>query len=192
MSLSWPWALLALLAIPLVVAAWWWTRRRRRRGAVRVTSIALVHAALPGRNRWRRLIPAALLLLGLAVLGVGAARPQATVHVPSSSGTIMLALHVSGSMCSTYLSPNRPPAARHPRRARLHDRVRHHQPRAPGVQQLAVRRVRRGRIRRRVWRAQPPRRRPRRPPADRQHHRRQVLPSGERRPAQGRSRQPLR
>jgi Ca-activated chloride channel homolog len=94
MSLSWPWALVALLAIPLVIAAWWWTRHRRRRGAVRVTSIALVRASLPGRNRWRRLIPAALLLLGLAVLGVGAARPQATVPVPSSSGTIMLAIDV--------------------------------------------------------------------------------------------------
>jgi Ca-activated chloride channel family protein len=113
MSLSWPWALLALLAIPLVVAAWWLTRRRRRRGAVRVTSIALVRASLPGRNRWRRLIPAALLLLGLAVLGVGAARPQATVRVPSSSGTIMLALDVSGSMCSTDVSPNRLTAAEH-------------------------------------------------------------------------------
>ncbi|HYB87051.1 MAG TPA: VWA domain-containing protein [Streptosporangiaceae bacterium] len=111
MSLSWPWALLALLAVPLVVAAWWWTRRRRRRGAVRVTSIALVRASLPGRNRWRRLIPAALLLLGLAVLGVGAARPQATVRVPSSSGTIMLALDVSGSMCSTDVRPNRITAA---------------------------------------------------------------------------------
>jgi Ca-activated chloride channel family protein len=113
MSLSWPWALLALLAIPLVVAAWWLTRRRRRRGAVRVTSIALVRASLPGRNRWRRLIPAALLLLGLAVLGVGAARPQATVQVPSSSGTIMLALDVSGSMCSTDVNPNRLTAAEH-------------------------------------------------------------------------------
>ena len=111
MSLSWPWALLALLAIPLVIAAWWWTRRRRRRGAVRVTSIALVRASLPGRNRWRRLIPAALLLLGLAVLGIGAARPQATVRVPASSGTIMLALDISGSMCSTDVKPNRITAA---------------------------------------------------------------------------------
>jgi Ca-activated chloride channel homolog len=113
MSLSWPWALLALLAIPLVVAAWWWTRRRHRRGAVRVTSIALVRASLPDRNRRRRLIPAALLLLGLAVLGVGAARPQATVQVPSSSGAIMLALDVSGSMCSTDVRPNRITAAEH-------------------------------------------------------------------------------
>jgi len=111
MSLSWPWALLALLAIPLVIAVWSWMRRRRRRGAVRVTSIALVRVALPGRSRWRRLIPAVLLLLGLAVLGVGAARPQASVRVPSSSGTIMLALDVSGSMCSTDVRPNRLTAA---------------------------------------------------------------------------------
>ncbi|HLK76673.1 MAG TPA: VWA domain-containing protein [Streptosporangiaceae bacterium] len=111
MSLSWPWALFALLVIPLVAAVWWLTRRRRRRAVVRVTSIALVRAAVPGRSRWRRRIPAALLALGLAVLAVGAARPQATVPVVSSSATIMLALDVSGSMCSTDVKPNRITAA---------------------------------------------------------------------------------
>jgi len=111
MSFSWPWALLALLAIPLVFGAWWLTRRRRRRAAVRVTSIALVAAAVPGRSRWRRRIPAALLAAGLAVLAVGAARPQATVPVASSSATIMLTLDVSGSMCSTDVKPNRITAA---------------------------------------------------------------------------------
>jgi Ca-activated chloride channel homolog len=110
-SFSWPWALLALLVIPLVFAVWWLTRLRRRRAAVRVTSIALVRTALPGRSRWRRRIPAVLLTLGLAVLAVGAARPQATVPVASSSATIMLALDVSGSMCSTDVKPNRITAA---------------------------------------------------------------------------------
>src|SRR5439155_10047413 len=111
MSFSWPWALLALLVIPLVFAAWWLTRRRRRRAVVRVTSIALVRTAMPGRTRWRRRIPAALLTLGLAVLAVGAARPQATVPVASSSATITLALDVSGSIGSTYSQANRMPAA---------------------------------------------------------------------------------
>ena len=111
MSLSWPWALPALLVIPLVFAVWWLARRRRRQAAVRVTSIALVRAAVPGRSRWRRRIPVALLTLGLAVLAVGAARPQATVPVASSSATIMLALDVSGSMCSTDVKPNRITAA---------------------------------------------------------------------------------
>jgi Ca-activated chloride channel homolog len=110
-SFSWPWALMALLVIPLVFAVWWLTRLRRRRAAVRVTSIALVRTALPGRSRWRRRIPAVLLTLGLAVLAVGAARPQATVPVASSSATIMLALDVSGSMCSTDVKPNRITAA---------------------------------------------------------------------------------
>jgi Ca-activated chloride channel homolog len=111
MSLSWPWALLALLVVPLVFATWWLARRRRRRAVVWVTSIALVRTAVPGRSRWRRRIPAALLMLGLAVLAVGAARPQAAVPVASSSSTIMLALDVSGSMCSTDVKPNRITAA---------------------------------------------------------------------------------
>ncbi|HEY1346251.1 MAG TPA: VWA domain-containing protein, partial [Streptosporangiaceae bacterium] len=111
MSFSWPWALLGLLVIPLVFAIWWWSRRRRRRDAISVTSIALVRAAVPGRSRWRRRIPAALLAAGFAVLGVGAARPQVTVPVPSTSATILLALDISGSMCSTDVNPNRITAA---------------------------------------------------------------------------------
>ncbi len=107
MTFSWPWALLSLLIIPIVAGVVWLLRRRWRRAAVRVTSIALVRAALPPRTRWTRLIPTLLLLLGFATLGVGAARPQATVPVPSNSTTIMLAMDVSGSMCSTDVEPNR-------------------------------------------------------------------------------------
>jgi Ca-activated chloride channel family protein len=111
MSFSWPWALLALLILPLVFAAWWLARRRRKRATVRVTSIALVRMALSGRSSWRRRVPAVLLAAGLAVLAIGAARPQATVPEASSSATIMLALDVSGSMCSTDVKPNRLTAA---------------------------------------------------------------------------------
>ena len=111
MLFSWPWALLALLVLPLVFAVWWLARRRRRRATVRVTSIALVRIAVPGRSRWRRRVPAALLAVGLAVLAVGAARPQATVPVASSSATIMLAIDTSGSMCATDVQPNRLSAA---------------------------------------------------------------------------------
>ena len=60
---------------------------------------------------WRRRIPPILLVVGLAVLGVGAARPQATRAVSTNSTTIMLALDVSGSMCSTDVTPNRLSAA---------------------------------------------------------------------------------
>ena len=111
MSLTWPWALCTLLVLPLLAAVVWWGRRRRRRAAVRVTSIALVRGALPGGTRWYRRVPAGLLAVGLAALGVGAARPQATVPVTASSTTIMLTLDVSASMCSTDVSPNRITAA---------------------------------------------------------------------------------
>ncbi|GAB2585458.1 VWA domain-containing protein [Microlunatus antarcticus] len=107
MTFTWPWALLSLLAIPAVLALTWLLRRRRRRAAVRVTSIALVRAALPKKTRWVRLLPSLLLLLGFAALGVGSARPQASVPVASDSTTIMLAMDVSGSMCSTDVEPNR-------------------------------------------------------------------------------------
>ncbi|MEV4577729.1 VWA domain-containing protein [Nonomuraea jabiensis] len=112
MSFSWPWALLSVLIIPLIFAIRWWAGRRRRRAAVRVTSIALVRSALPGRTRWTRRIPAALFIAGLALLAVGAARPQASVPVPMRSATILLALDTSGSMCSTDVDPNRITAAR--------------------------------------------------------------------------------
>ncbi|MEU4511453.1 VWA domain-containing protein [Nonomuraea wenchangensis] len=112
MTFSWPWALLSVLVVPLIFAIRWWALRRRRRAAVRVTSIALVRAALPGRTRWTRRIPPALFVAGLVLLAVGAARPQASVAVPMRSATIVLALDTSGSMCATDVDPNRLTAAR--------------------------------------------------------------------------------
>jgi Ca-activated chloride channel family protein len=94
-----------------VLAAWWLTRHRRKRATVLVTSMALVRSAAGGRPSWRRRVPAALFLTGLAVLAVGAARPQVSVPQASSNATIMLALDVSGSMCSTDVKPNRITAA---------------------------------------------------------------------------------
>jgi Ca-activated chloride channel family protein len=111
MSLSWPLALTALLAFPLLLGVRWWMRRRRRREAVRVSTVALIRAALPGRSLWRRRIPLWLFAVGLVVLATGAARPQATVLVPSEASSILLAMDISGSMCSTDVSPNRLTAA---------------------------------------------------------------------------------
>jgi len=111
MSLTWPWALTTLLAFPLLLGLRWWTRRRRKPEAVRVSNVTLIRAALPGRSLWRRRIPLWLFAAGLVVLATGAARPQASVPVPSSSTTILLAIDVSGSMCSTDVAPNRLTAA---------------------------------------------------------------------------------
>jgi Ca-activated chloride channel family protein len=111
MSLAWPAALGVLLAIPALLLIAWLVRRRRARGAVAVSSAQIVRAALPGRSAWHRRIPAGLLIAALGVLGIAAARPQATVTLSSNNTTLLLALDVSASMCATDVPPNRLAAA---------------------------------------------------------------------------------
>jgi len=111
MEFSWPALLLLLLVIPAAVAGYWWVLRRRRRRAVPYSSVALIRAAAPRRAGWRRHAPFALLLAALACLTTAAARPQVKLEVPSSGSAVILALDVSGSMCSTDVDPNRLTAA---------------------------------------------------------------------------------
>ena len=111
MSFDQPYLLLVLVAVPLLLAAYLWQLRRRRPVAVRHSNVALVRSAVGPRRRWRRHVPIALVLASLGVLGVAAARPQVRAAVPVSSATVILALDVSGSMCSTDVDPNRLSAA---------------------------------------------------------------------------------
>lgn len=111
MSVTWPLALLALLAVPLLAGAYVWQLRRKRRRAVRYSSVALIRAAAPRRAAWKRHVPVALLLAALAALGLAAARPRLSVDVPVSEAAMILALDVSGSMCATDVQPNRLTAA---------------------------------------------------------------------------------
>ena len=103
MKFLWPHALLLLLAVPLLAAAY---RRRLRRAAL---PIARVVVAAGGG--WKRHLPAALYLLALAVAVLAAARPAATVTLPSQSRTIILAIDVSLSMRASDVLPSRLAAA---------------------------------------------------------------------------------
>ena len=107
MKLLWPGFLLLLGLIPIIIAVYIWMLRRRRRYAVRYSSLSLVRAALPQQSRWRQHLPLALFLLGFASLVVALGRPMASVVVPSGNATIVLAMDISGSMCSTDIEPNR-------------------------------------------------------------------------------------
>ena len=111
MDFLWPWLLLLLAIVPLVVAAYVWMLRRRRRFTVRYSSLSLVRAALPRTSRWRRHLPFALFLLALTSLVFALGRPVAIASVPAGTTTIILALDVSRSMCSTDVPPNRMVAA---------------------------------------------------------------------------------
>ena len=107
MSFSWPLALLSLLSVLLLLGVYLWQLRRKRRVAVRYSSVALIRAAMSTRSRWRRHLPVALFLVGLAGLCIASARPKAMIAVPFNRTSVILALDVSGSMCSTDVKPNR-------------------------------------------------------------------------------------
>ncbi len=110
MGLLWPGFLILLGLIPLILAAYIWMLRRRR-FVVRYSSLALVREALPHHSRLRRHLPFALFVLALASLVIALGRPVASVTVPIGQSTIILAVDVSLSMCSTDIRPNRLAAA---------------------------------------------------------------------------------
>ena len=139
MTFIWPAALLLLLLLPLLVA--WYLRLQRRRGqlAARYGTLGLIQSdgapfgsgnrqaigaggaantsAGGGPLRWRRHLPPALFLAGLAVLLVALARPQMVVSLPRLQGTVILAFDVSGSMAADDLKPTRMEAAKAAARA---------------------------------------------------------------------------
>lgn len=110
MNVLWPGFLILLGIIPLLIAIYILMLRRRRRFTVRFSSLSLVREVVP-RSSWRRHIPFALFMLALTSLVLALVRPVASVNVPTNRTTIILAMDVSRSMCSTDISPNRLVAA---------------------------------------------------------------------------------
>jgi Ca-activated chloride channel homolog len=110
MTFATPLALLALPLIPLTVLALVMARRRRIRYAIRYPALDVL-AGVVERERRGRWIPAALLVLALTALLLGAARPMARVPVPRDEATVMLVIDVSGSMNADDVDPTRMEAA---------------------------------------------------------------------------------
>jgi Ca-activated chloride channel family protein len=107
MSLLWPGFLYLFLLIPLAILVYWWVLRRRRRFAVRYSSLSLVREAASKQSWLRKHLPFLLFLLALVSLVFALGRPVATVLVPSNKATVIMAIDVSRSMCSTDIPPNR-------------------------------------------------------------------------------------
>jgi Ca-activated chloride channel family protein len=110
MDMLWPGILLLLGLIPVLIAVYIWSLRRRK-VAVRYSSLSLIRAALPRFSRIRRHVPFAFFLAAIASLIIAFGRPVAVVAVPTNQTTIILAMDVSGSMCSGDIPPNRLQAA---------------------------------------------------------------------------------
>ncbi len=117
MTFIWFELLLLLLLLPALAALYVLVLRRRKHAAVRFASVALVRAAMSGAPRWRRHVPAALLLAALAAAILAIARPSAVITLPSQQRTIIMAIDVSLSMRASDVQPNRLAAAQAAARA---------------------------------------------------------------------------
>lgn len=112
MDFLWPGFLYLLGLIPVLIAAYVWMLRRRHRFAVRYSSLALIREALARQSQLKRHLPFALFLVATASLVLALTRPVAIVTVPTGQTTVILAIDVSRSMCSTDIAPNRLEAAK--------------------------------------------------------------------------------
>src|SRR5512134_2147829 len=121
MSLLWPGFLYLLLLIPMIIGVYIWMLRRRRRFAVRYSSLSLMREAVAKQSWLRKHLPFILFLLALTSLVFALGRPVATVLIPSNEATVILAVDVSLSMCSTDIAPNRLEVAKEAARSFVRD-----------------------------------------------------------------------
>jgi Ca-activated chloride channel family protein len=112
MTFSRPLALIALALIPVVIGLYYARERRQLRFAARWSNTALLPNVIdrsPGKLRY---FPLAILLVALAAMIVGVARPHAVVSVPREEATVVLAVDVSRSMKADDVEPTRLEAAK--------------------------------------------------------------------------------
>jgi Ca-activated chloride channel family protein len=111
-SFAAPLLLIFLLAVPAAVGGYLWLERRRDARASGWAAPALLPNLVERPPSWRRHLPTALLLAGVALLLVGFARPRASISVKKQEATVVLVLDTSGSMAAKDSQPTRLGAAR--------------------------------------------------------------------------------
>lgn len=112
MSFIWPLMLGMLALVPVFILLYGLLQRRRRGLAARFGSLGLSTSGAGYQPGLARHLPPAFFLMGLTLLLVGLARPQAEVNLPRIEGTVILAFDVSGSMAADDLEPTRIEAAK--------------------------------------------------------------------------------
>jgi Ca-activated chloride channel family protein len=107
-----PDALLLLLLVPLLVVGYLWIVRRRAADERELGTMAHTATRTGRPLGWRRHVVPLVFLLGVVVLLVGLARPEAKIDLPRREGTVVLAFDVSASMKAKDLAPTRIAAAK--------------------------------------------------------------------------------
>jgi Ca-activated chloride channel homolog len=118
-TFEWPLALVGLVVVPILIALYVWRERRRTGYASRFTTPGLLPNLVDASPRWRRHLPLAVLLVALAAMVVGVARPHAMMSVKREEATAILVIDTSLSMAADDVKPTRLEAARREARAFL-------------------------------------------------------------------------
>jgi Ca-activated chloride channel family protein len=107
MSFQSPLALIGLVLVPVVVGLYVVRERRRQSYATRFATPGLLPNLVDAAPGWRRHLPLALLIVALAAMIVGVARPHASVSVQREEATVLIAIDSSLSMSSQDIRPSR-------------------------------------------------------------------------------------
>ncbi len=111
MSFSSPAWLLGLVLLPVLVVVYLVLEQRRRRAAAAWGTPALLPNLVDRPPGVRRYLPLVVLLVALAAMIVGVARPHANVTVRREEATVLLVIDTSRSMGATDVKPTRLRAA---------------------------------------------------------------------------------
>jgi Ca-activated chloride channel homolog len=107
----WPFMLIGLVIVPIVLGLDLLARRRRARYGVAFTNVSVLRSVAPKVPTWRRYLPLGFLLAALAALVVGLARPERAVSVAREQATVIMDMDISGSMVAKDVAPSRIGAA---------------------------------------------------------------------------------
>jgi Ca-activated chloride channel family protein len=112
MSFIWPIGFVSLALIPFFVALYLRLLLRRRRMVAHYGSLGFMQQQGGKDIGALRHIPPVFFLIGLTILIVALARPQAVISLPRVAGTVILGFDVSGSMGADDMKPTRMDAAK--------------------------------------------------------------------------------
>ena len=105
MSFAWPFMLLSLALIPLVVLAYLLVQRRRVKYAMRFTNLDLLANVVDRSPGWRQHLPPVFALAARSPRCSSRSRGRTTIAVPRDEASVVLAIDVSGSMMATDVPP---------------------------------------------------------------------------------------
>ncbi len=117
MSFIWPFMLITLLSIPILIGLYLRVIQKRKQAVSDLGPLGILQDSSGKSLGFRRHAPPFFFLIGLSLLLFGTSRPEMLVNLPRTEGTVILAFDVSSSMTADDFSPTRIDAAKAAARA---------------------------------------------------------------------------